>query len=241
MSLCRASIRAESSNTGVIEITEIGMNQFASAVSLAVFLAASAYGQTSGLHYSLLDNLQAKLSHENLDERVVLGQPHKKSVPIVAGAEFLMNFLAAEPQFVKDHVWSRLAHPHPTSTISFREEDNPSTHVVFLKQLDGSFKAEIHLDGNGPPTLFPHLDEFFFHKLTFRDNNQDRMHANLERAFVREKNNPKQAFITRRERTVLYVHQTLGLQPLATAFSNTLFRHYAHEMIWRTEAHYEPM
>src|SRR5262249_37224100 len=97
----------------------------------------------------------------------------------------------------------------------------------------------IHLDGNGPQKLFPHLDEFFLHKLTFRDYNQDRMHANLNRAFVRQTGG--EAFITRRERTMLYIHETFGLKPFAAAFSNTLFRHYAHELIWKTERHYEPM
>jgi hypothetical protein len=208
-----------------------------SVVSLVAFFTVSSYSKTTGSHYSLLDNLQYKLSHEDLDEIVVLGQPEKKSVPIVAGADSLMSLLASDPHFVKDHIWGRLAHPHPASTISFREQNSPSTHVLFRKQEDGSLKAYMHLDGNGPQRLFPHLDEFFFHKLTFRDSNQDQMHENLERALVREKNE----FITRRERTTLYIHETLGLEPLATAFSNSLFRHYAHELLWRTEAHYEPM
>jgi len=99
----------------------------------------------------------------------------------------------------------------------------------------------MHLDGNGPQKVFPHLDEFFFHKLTFRDNNQDRMNANLKRAFFRADNGPQEVFISKRERTLLYIHETLGLEPIAAAFSMTLFRHYPHQLVWKTEPHYEPM
>jgi len=206
-----------------------------------MLLAVYGHGQTKPFHYSLLDNLNEKLSHENLADRVVLGTPAKKYVPIVSGAEFLLKYLGADPQFKRDHFWSRLAHTHPASTIAYREEDNPSTHVVFLKRPDGSLKADIHLDGNGPQKMFPHLDEFFFHKLTFQDNNQDRMNANLKRALLRETQGPQEVFISQRERTLLYIHETLGLQPVAAAFANTLFRHYAHQLIWKTERHYEPM
>ncbi len=207
------------------------------AVGLSVL---GAHAEAVEFHYSLLDNVSEKLSYQKLADRVALGKPAKKYVPIIAGAEFLMNYVAASPLFKQDHIWGRLAHPHPISTIAFREQDNPSTHVLFRKLPDGSLQADIHLDGNGPQKLFPHLDEFFFHKLTFRDNNQDRMHANLERSFVRQ-TRPAEAFITRRERVTLYIHETLGLQPIAAAFSNTVFRHYAHELVWRTEHHYEPM
>lgn len=203
--------------------------------------ALSADGQSVGSHYSLLDNLNEKLSGQNLADRIALGQPEKKFIPIVAGAEFLLKYLEESPQFKRDHLWGRLAHPHPISTIAFREEDNPSTHVLFRKLPDGSLQANIHLDGNGPQKVFPHLDEFFFHKLTFRDTNQDSMHDNLQRAFARQIRGPGEAFITRRERTMLYVHETLGLQPVAAAFSNTVFRHYAHQLVWKTEQHYEPM
>ena len=99
----------------------------------------------------------------------------------------------------------------------------------------------MHLDGNGPQKLFPHLDEFFFHKLTFQDNNQDRMNANLKRALFRESKGPEEVFLSKRERTLLYIHATLGLQPIASAFSMTVFRHYAHALVWKTEARYEPM
>ena len=202
-------------------------------------LAACAQGQSETSHYSLLDNLNEKLAHEDLDDDVVLGTPHKKYVPIVAGADFLLKYLQSDPQFKKDHIWSRLAHTHPTSTIAFREEENPSTHVVFLRLPDGSLKADMHLDGNGPQKLFPHLDEFIFHKLTFQNNNQDRMNANLKRSFLRDEKGAE--FISRRERTLLYVHETLGLQPLSAAVGNMMFRHYAHQLIWKTEYHYEPM
>ena len=216
------------------------MKQLAPVLLATVFLVTSARGETVVAHYSLLDNLNEKLFYENLANRVVLGKPERKHVPIIEGAEFLMNYLAAAPQFKKDRIWSRLAHTHPVSTIAFREEDNPSTHVLFRKLEDGSLKADIHLDGNGPQKLFPHLDEFFYHKLTFQDNNQDRMHANLNRAFVRQIEG-QGAFLTRRERTMLYIHQTLGLQPLASAFSEGLLQHYAHELVWKTDRQYEPM
>jgi len=210
-------------------------------IAVVMLLAACAHGPTKPFHYSLLDNLKEKLSHENLADRVVLGTPTKKYVPIISGAEFLLKYLGSAPQFKRDRFWSRLAHSHPASTIAYREEENPSTHVVFLKRPDGSLKADIHLDGNGPQKMFPHLDEFFFHKLTFQDNNQDRMNANLKRALLRETQGPQEVFISQRERTLLYIHETMGLQPIASAFANSMFRHYAHELIWKTERHYEPM
>jgi len=210
-------------------------------IAVVMLLAACAHGQTKPFHYSLLDNLKEKLSHENLADRVVLGTPTRKYVPIISGAEFLLKYLGSDPQFKRDHFWSRLAHSHPGSTIAYREEENPSTHVVFLKMPDGSLKADMHLDGNGPQKLFPHLDEFFFHKVTFQDNNQDRMNANLKRALLRETKGPQEVFISQRERTLLYIHETLGLQPIASAFGNTMFRHYAHQFIWKTERYYEPM
>jgi len=185
--------------------------------------------------------LNEKLSSENLIDGVVLGTPHKKYVPIVSGAKFLLNYLGSDPRYKKDHIWGRLAHTHPLSTIAYREGDSPSMHVVFLRLPDGSLKADMHLDGNGPQKLFPHMDEFFFHKLTFRDNNQDLMHANLKRSLFRETQGPEDGFISRRERALLYIHATLGLEPIASAFGNAMFRHYAHQLVWKTESHYEPM
>jgi hypothetical protein len=207
---------------------------------LAGLLGTCVAAQTP-VHYSLLDNLNEKLSHEELADTVILGTPHKKYVPIVAGADELLNYVDSAPQFKKDPLWGRLAHTHPLSTVAYREEDNPSTHVVFLKLPDGSLKADIHLDGNGPQQVFPHLDEFFFHKLTLQDNDQDLMHANLEREFAREAKAAQPAFITNRERTLQYVHDTFGLQPTLTAVGNGMFRHYLHGLVWKDEPHYVPM
>jgi hypothetical protein len=204
-------------------------------------LVACTHGQAQTPHYSLLDNLNEKLSHENLGDTIVFGTPTKKYVPIVSGAEFLLNYLGSDPQYKRDRIWSRLAHTHPISTVAYREDDNPSTHVVFLKLPDGSLKAAMHLDGNGPQKVFPHLDEFFYHKLTFQDNNQDRMNANLKRSLVRDATAPEEAFISKRERSLLFIHQTLGIQPMVSAFGNTMFRHYFHEFVWKRESHYEPM
>jgi hypothetical protein len=206
-----------------------------------VLLAACGHAQSPATHYSLLDNLNEKLAEQNLSNNVVFGTPAKKFVPIVSGADYLLSYLGTDPQYKKDHVWSRLAHTHPFSTISYREESSPSAHVVFLKLPDGSLKADMHLDGNGPQKVFPHLDEFIFHKLTFQDNNQDLMNANLKRSLARSENGPDEVFISRRERTLLYIHDTLGLEPIASGFGNALFRHYAHQFIWKTEPQYEPM
>jgi hypothetical protein len=192
-------------------------------------------------HYSLLDNLEEKLSQEGIRDQIVFGTPHKKYVPILEGGELLLQYVEAQPEFRKDHLWSRLAHTHPFSTVAYREEDNPSAHVVFLRRKDGTLKADIHLDGNGPQKLFPHLDEFIFHKLTFQNNNQDVMHANLQRAFLRQASKPAEPFITRRERTLQYLHATFGFQPLTQAIGNGMFRHYARQFIWKTEPHYEPI
>lgn len=208
---------------------------------LVALLADCAHSQTKTSHYSLVDNLNQTLSHQNLTESIQLGTPTKKHVPIVAGAEFLLKYLGADPRYRKDPIWSRLAHTHPVSTVAYREESSPSTHVVFLRLPDGSLKADIHLDGNGPQKVFPHLDEFLFHKLTLQDNNQDRMNANLKRSLARGSTNQDDAFISRRERTLLFVHETLGLKPVASAVGNAMFRRYTHEYLWKTDSHYEPM
>jgi hypothetical protein len=208
---------------------------------LVALLADCTHGQTQTSHYSLLDNLNQTLADQNLTDSVLFGTPTKKHVPIVAGAEFLLKYLGADPLYRRDPIWSRLAHTHPISTMAYREENSPSTHVVFLRLPDGSLKADIHLDGNGPQNVFPHLDEFLFHKLTFQDNNQDRMNANLKRSLIRSTTNPDDVFISKRERTLLFVHQTLGLKPVASAFGNAVFRRYTHEYIWKTDSHYEPM
>ena len=197
------------------------------------------YGQAS--HYSLLDNLNEDLSQKNLTDSVVFGTPKKKYVPIVSGADSLLRYVESDARFKKDHIWSRLAHTHPFSTVSYREEDNPSMHVVFRELPDGSLKAAMHLDGNGPQKLFPHLDEFVFHKLTFQDNDQDRMNANLKRSVARGAAVPQEDFQSRRDRTLLYLHETLGLQPIAAAFASSISRHYFHQLVWRTEPHYEPL
>jgi hypothetical protein len=67
------------------------------------------------------------------------------------------------------------------------------------------------------------------------------MNANLKRSLLRNEKAPKGVFISTRDRTLLYIHETLGLQPIASAFSMSLFRHYAHEFIWKDEHHYQPM
>jgi len=208
---------------------------------LVALLATCAHGQPQTSHYSLLDNLNQTLSHQNLTDNILFGTPTKKHIPVVAGAEFLLKYLRSNPQYRRDPIWSRLAHTHPLSTVAYREENSPSTHVVFLRLPDGSLKADIHLDGNGPQNMFLHLDEFLFHKLTFQDNNQDRMNANLKRSLVRDGTNPDEVLISKRERTLLFVHETLGLKPIASAFGNAMFWRYTHEFIWKTDSHYEPM
>ena len=210
-------------------------------VVFVVLLAGCLHAQPQAQKHSLLDNLNEKLSHQNLGDNVAFGTPAKKYVPILSGADFLLKYLASTPLYKRDRVWSRLAHTHPLATISYREKDSPSTHVVFLKLPDGSLKADMHLDGNGPQTLFTHLDEFLFHKLTFQNNNQELMNANLKRSFVREARGPDESFVSRRDRTLVYVHETFGLAPIATAFGTAMFRHYAHQFIWKTEPQYEPI
>ena len=210
-------------------------------IVLVALLADYAHAQPPTSHYSLVDNLNQSLSHQNLADKILFGVPTKKHIPIVAGAEFLLKYLGSSPQYRKDPIWSRLAHTHPISTVAYREENSPSTHVVFLRLPDGSLKADIHLDGNGPQSMFAHLDEFLFHKLTFQDNNQDRMNANLKRSRVRDTTNPDEVFISKRERTLLFVHETLGIKPIASSFGNAMFWRYTHEFIWKADSRYEPM
>ena len=108
-----------------------------------------------------------------------------------------------------------------------------TSHYSFLDTLNQTLSRQNR-------NVFPHLDAFLFHKLIFQDNNQDRMNANLKRPLVRDTTNPDEVFISKRERTLLFVHATLGLKPIASAFGNAIFWRYTHELTWKTDSHYEP-
>jgi len=94
-------------------------------ISVILLLPACLPGQSESSHYSLLDNLNEKLSQQSLTDNVVFGTPEKKYVPITSGAQFLLNHFNSDTRYKRDHIWSRLAHTHPLSTIAYREEDSP--------------------------------------------------------------------------------------------------------------------
>ena len=59
-------------------------------------------------------------------------------------------------------------------------------HVIFRKVGDEPLQAWVHLDGHGAQTSesrIAHLGEFLYHKITFQNNDQERMFENLERSF----------------------------------------------------------
>ena len=188
---------------------------------------------------SVTDNVIYKLAHEGWGENAVLGQSKKKSVRIDSGYEGLLQTCMSDTEhWEKDKFWGRMAHTHPFTSFSCREKASPSMHLVARWLPDGTRKVEAHLDGNGPQKTIWHLDEFVLHKLTLRDNNQDVMRDNLERQFSRSDPSQPEPFITDRERTMLFIHETIGIGPLAGSVGNGVFRHYVHQAIWPSESHY---
>ena len=131
----------------VSALRDAGLKIFA----VVTLLASCAYGQAPAPHYSLLDNLNEKLAAEKLTDAVVLGTPAKKAVPIVAGAEFLLKYLGADPQFKKDHIWGRFGASSSDDDHRLSRKGKPF-HARGVFQIAGRLLKSRHAPGWKRPT-----------------------------------------------------------------------------------------
>src|SRR4029077_5021008 len=127
--------------------------------------------------------------------------------------ELLQNCLSNPATWTKDPLLFRLAHTHAASIQSCRENSSPSLHAVFLKEPGKPLRVWVHLDGHGSQTSgtrLVHLGEVMYHKITFQNNDQDRMFNDLERSFSSSSQPPPDPVIplTGRERLEFFSDKT---------------------------------
>jgi hypothetical protein len=150
----------------------------------------------------------------------------------------LQDCLTDPVTWSQDPLLFRLAHTHPASIQSCREDRSPSMHVIFRKVGDEPLQAWVHLDGHGAQTTgsrMAHMGEFLYHKITFQNNDQQRMFENLERSF----SNPlgitaQPAPFTARDRLTLFSDKTVTrAQPyVATLVSSAALLLISSRQIW---------
>ncbi len=155
------------------------------AISLALLSSLSGNAQELEQH-TIKSNLEYRLSEGDLPQ-LTLGVEKPKNVEIIEGGEELLQECLSDPvKWSQDPLVFRLAHAHAASIQSCRENRSPSMHVIFRKVGDEPLEAWVHFDGHGAQTSgsrMAHLGEFLYHKITFQNNDQDRMFENLERSF----------------------------------------------------------
>jgi hypothetical protein len=159
--------------------------RFFGAICLA--LLSSLAGMAQELEpRTLKSNLEYRLTQGDLPQ-LSFGVERPKNVEVTEGSEALLQDCLTNPvTWSQDPLLFRLAHAHAGSILSCRENASPSMHVIFRKVGDEPLQAWAHLDGHGAQTTesrIAHLGEFLYHKITFRNNDQERMFDNLERSF----------------------------------------------------------
>jgi hypothetical protein len=112
-------------------------------------------------------------------------------------------------------------------------------HVIFRKVGDEPLQAWIHLDGHGAQTSesrIAHLGEFLYHKITFQNNDQERMFENIERSFSNPLGISAEPAIpfTTRDRLTLFSDKTVTrVQPyIATLVSSAALLLISSRHIW---------
>ncbi len=112
-------------------------------------------------------------------------------------------------------------------------------HVIFRRVADAPLEAWVHFDGHGSQTSqsrLAHLGEFLYHKVTFQNNDQDRMFDNLERSFANPLGiSPDPAVpFTLRQRLTLFSDKTITeVQPYAASlFSSAALFLISPDHVW---------
>jgi hypothetical protein len=159
--------------------------RFPVAISLALLSSLAGRAQQPEQR-TITSNLEYRLTRGDLPE-LSFGVETAKNVEVIEGGEELLQSCLNDPmKWSLDPLLFRLAHSHAASIQSCRENRSPSMHVIFLKTAGEPLQAWAHLDGHGAQTSesrMAHLGEFLYHKITFQNNDQERMFENLERSF----------------------------------------------------------
>ena len=190
---------------------------------ICLALLSSLAGNAQELEqHTIKSNLEYRLSQGDLP-KLTFGIEKPKYVEVTGGSEELLQRCLNDPvTWSRDPLLFRLTHAHGASIQICRENRSPSLHVIFLKVGDEPLQAWAHLDGHGSETSesrLVHLGEFLYQKITFQNNDQDRMFENLERSYSNPlgiSSNPIP--LTWRDRVTLLADKTVSeVQPYASS------------------------
>lgn len=212
--------------------------QYLAVTSLALLASLAGMAQEPEQH-SIKSNVEYRLSKGDLP-KLSLGVEKPKNVEVTQGAEELLRDCQDDPAaWSQDPLVFRLAHSHPASIQSCRENRSPSMHVIFRKVADEPLEAWVHFDGHGAQTSgtrMAHLGEFLYHKITFQNNDQNRMFENLERSYANPLGISASSAIpfTMRDRVTLLGDKTVTeVQPYASSlFSSAALMLFSPARIW---------
>ncbi len=208
------------------------------AISLALLSSVTGMAQEFEQH-TITSNLQYRLTRGDLP-KLSFGVERAKNVEVIEGGEELLQSCLNDPvTWSQDPLLFRLAHSHAASIQSCRENRSPSMHVIFLKTGGEPLHAWAHFDGHGAQTSgsrMAHLGEFLYHKITFQNNDQQRMFENLERSFSMPLGISSDPAIplTGRARLTLFTDKTVTeVQPYAASvFSSAALMLFSPTRIW---------
>jgi hypothetical protein len=189
--------------------------------------------------HTLKSNIEYRLTKGDLP-KLKFGIEKPKNVEVIEGGEELLeNCLNDTATWTQDPLLFRLAHTHAGSIKSCRENRSPSMHAVFLKVPNEPLRVWVHLDGHGSQTSgtrMVHLGEVVYHKLTFQNNDQDRMFDDLEHSFSSSSQIPVDPAtpLTGRDRLSFFTDKTLTrVQPyLSTVVSSATLQLFSTSAVW---------
>ncbi len=190
------------------------------AITLALLASVAGVAQQPQEHTITL-NIQYRVNQGGLP-KLGFGIERPRNVEVIEGGEeLLQSCLNDSATWTEDPFLFRLAHTHAASSQSCRENRSPSLHAIFRKVPGEPLHVWMHLDGHGSRTLgirMVHLGEVLYHKITFQNNDQDRMFENLERSFSRPlSTSPAEATpLDAGNRLMLFTDKTVTQVRLAT-------------------------
>ena len=216
----------------------IARMRYPAAISLALLASVAGIAQDLERH-TIKSNVEYRLSKGDLP-KLTFGIEKPKNVEVTDGSEELLQDCLTDPvKWSQDPLLFRLAHTHAASIQSCRENSSPSMHVIFRRVADEPLHAWVHFDGHGSQTSesrMAHLGEFLYHKVTFQNNDQDRMYENLERSFSSPLgiSTDQEIPFTMRERLTIFSDKTVTeVQPYAaTLFSSATLLFLNPNRIW---------
>jgi len=222
----------------IIEPLLVACMRYSAAISLALLASLAGMAQELDQH-TIKSNVEYRLSQGDLP-KLTFGIEKPKNVEVTDGSEELLQDCLNDPvTWSQDPLVFRLAHTHAASIQSCRENRSPSMHVIFRRVADEPLQAWVHFDGHGSQTSesrLAHLGEFLYHKITFQNNDQDRMYENLQRSFSSPLGiSPDPAIpFTLRERLAIFTDKTVTeVQPYAaTLFSSATLLFISPDHVW---------